>query len=115
MTQMTAIAADRVHLGKRGRLPAAVTLRLGSPEDAELAGTICYEAFKMIAEQHRFPPDFPTPTVAIGLMQYMLSRPDVHAVIAEVDGRVVGSNFLWETGFVAGVGPITVDPMVQNG
>jgi hypothetical protein len=39
----------------------------------------------------------------------------VYSVVAEIDGRVVGSNFLWETASIAGVGPITVDPSVQNG
>jgi hypothetical protein len=47
-------------------------------------------------------------------MLMLLSRPDIHAVIAETDGRVVGSNFLWEADPVVGVGPITVDPGVQN-
>jgi N-acetylglutamate synthase-like GNAT family acetyltransferase len=32
-----------------------------------------------------------------------------------MDGRIVGSNFLWEQSAIAGVGPITVDPEVQNG
>lgn len=36
-------------------------LRSASPGDAQTAGTIVYNAFKAIAEQHRFPPDFPTP------------------------------------------------------
>jgi GNAT superfamily N-acetyltransferase len=35
--------------------------------------------------------------------------------VAESDGRIVGSNFLWEGSSIAGVGPITVDPSSQNG
>src|SRR4030095_9607803 len=35
-------------------------------------------------------------------------------VVAELDGAVVGSNFLDERSPVAGLGPITVDPKVQN-
>ena len=35
-------------------------------------------------------------------------------VVAELDGKVVGSNFLAEGGAIAGVGPISVDPKVQN-
>jgi hypothetical protein len=35
-------------------------------------------------------------------------------VVAEIDGRVVGSNFLDERGPVRGVGPITVDPAAQG-
>ena len=31
-----------------------------------------------------------------------------------MDGRVAGSNFLWENNVIAGVGPITIDPAVQN-
>jgi GNAT superfamily N-acetyltransferase len=90
-------------------------LRPGSPVDAGPAGTICHDAFKAIAQQHAFAPDFPTPAIAIGLMEHLLARGDVYAVIAEVDGEIVGSNFLWEAGPVAGIGPITVDPRVQNG
>jgi GNAT superfamily N-acetyltransferase len=92
-----------------------ITLRQGRPEDAQRGGLICYEAFKTIAEQHRFPPDFPSAEVAIGLMSSLLERPDVHSVVAEIDGNLVGSNFLWENASIAGVGPITVDPKVQNG
>ncbi|MGQ0525937.1 MAG: GNAT family N-acetyltransferase [Betaproteobacteria bacterium] len=90
-------------------------LRPASQRDAVRAGEICYAAFKAIAEQHAFPPDFPNPEAAVGLFEYMISRPDVHGVVAEADGRVVGSNFLWKDHPVAGVGPITVDPAVQNG
>lgn len=88
--------------------------RAGTVEDAAACGTICYEAFKAIAEQHHFPPDFPSADVAISLLAMVLSRPDVYSVIAEADGRVVGSNFLWEGDTIAGVGPITVTPAEQN-
>src|SRR5918998_4656375 len=88
-------------------------LRVGEPEDAETCGSICYEAFKVIAEEHNFPPDH-SPEMASGLITSLLSRSDVYSVVAEVDGRVVGSNFLWENGTIAGVGPITIDPAAQN-
>ena len=92
----------------------SVVLRSGTPDDAGPAGAICYAAFKTIAEQHGFPPDFPSSDVATDLMRMLLSRSGIHPVIAEIDGRVVGSNFLWEGDPVAGVGPITVDLGVQN-
>ena len=92
-----------------------ISLRPGRLEDAPIAGTICYEAFKTISGQHNFPPDFPSPAVATKLLSALLSRPNIYSVVAELDGRVVGSNFLWETGPIAGVGPITVSPAVQNG
>ncbi|HVF70823.1 MAG TPA: GNAT family N-acetyltransferase [Chthoniobacterales bacterium] len=89
-------------------------LRPGRLEDAEVCGRICYEAFKEIAETHNFPPDFPSPEVATGLLSWFLSDPRFYSVVAEVEGRVVGSNFLDERNVIAGVGPITIDPTVQN-
>jgi predicted N-acetyltransferase YhbS len=91
-----------------------VILRTGKPDDAETCGAICYEAFKTLSEQHNFPPDFPSPEAAAGLLSLLFSRNDIYSVVAEVDGRVAGSNFLWENNVIAGVGPITIDPAVQN-
>lgn len=91
-----------------------INLRLGRPEDAEACGVICYDAFAAIADQHNFPRDFPNVETAVGLLAHLLSRDDIYPVVAEVDGRLVGSNFLWENSVIAGVGPITVDPGVQN-
>ena len=91
-----------------------VSLRPGRPEDAAACGAICYEAFKGIATQHNFPPDFPSKEVAVQLLGMLLSHPSFYAVVAELDGRIVGSNFLDERSTIAGLGPITVDPSVQN-
>ncbi len=91
-----------------------ITLRPGTIDDANTCGTICYEAFRAIAAQHNFPPDFPSPEVATMLLSGLLSRPGVYAVVAELDGRVVGSNFVDERSIIAGIGPITVDPAAQN-
>src|SRR5688500_14095034 len=90
-----------------------IRLRAPTPADLERCAAICFDAFGGINADHGFPSDFPTPEVAAGLMGLVFSTPDVTGVVAEVDGRVVGSNFLWASGLVAGVGPITVDPGVQ--
>jgi predicted N-acetyltransferase YhbS len=91
-----------------------LTLRPGQPSDANPCGQICFNAFTAISNQHNFPPDFPTADVATGLITWQLSLPHVYSVVAEVDGRIVGSNFLWEGDTIAGIGPITVDPTSQN-
>jgi predicted N-acetyltransferase YhbS len=91
-----------------------VTLRPGTAADAERCGEICYNAFKTVAEQHNFPPDFPSQEVARGLLTGLLANPGFYSVVAEFDGTIVGSNFLDERSTVAGLGPITVDPAVQN-
>lgn len=92
-----------------------IVLRPGQPADAESCGVICYEAFKAIADQHNFPADFPNTGAAIGMMHHLFSKADVYSVVAEADGKIVGSNFLWFDNLVAGVGPITIDPGHQNG
>ena len=91
-----------------------VILRTPNAQDARRIGEIIYEAFKTISEAHSFPPDFPSADVAVSLAEMMIERPDVYGVAAEIDGEIVGSNFLWESDDVAGVGPITVNPNVQN-
>src|SRR5262249_30673774 len=91
-----------------------IKLRSGTPADAEICGRICYDAFKTISEAHGFAPDFPSPDVATGLLTWMLTHPKFYSVVAEIDGRIVGSNFLDERNAIAGLGPITVDPTAQD-
>jgi predicted N-acetyltransferase YhbS len=91
----------------------SVQIRSMKQEEAEICGRICYEAFKTIAERHNFRPDFPTPESAIQLAQAFNASPQVFGVVAESDGRIVGSNYLWEYDAIRAVGPITIDPSVQ--
>jgi GNAT superfamily N-acetyltransferase len=95
------------------RRTPSVRLRAIEPGDAEAAARITYEAFAGIHDRHRFPRDFPTLDVARQLVTAFSSHPSIWGVVAESDGRVVGSNFLDERGPVRGVGPITVDPDSQ--
>ena len=92
----------------------SIVLRPGTPADASACGTICYEAFRSICTAHGFPPDMPSAEVARELLSMLLAHPRVHSVVAEVEGRIVGSNFLDERSRIVGVGPITVDPTGQN-
>jgi GNAT superfamily N-acetyltransferase len=91
-----------------------ITLRPGTLDDAKQCGEICYCAFRTIAEEHNFPPDFLSPELTIKLLSEFIAHPDIYGVVAELDGRVVGSNFVDERSIIAGIGPITVDPTVQN-
>ena len=97
-----------------GAATTRTLLRGGRIADAADGGRIAYQAFHDIATRHGFPPDFPSAEAATGLFADLLARQDVHAVVAERDGTVVGSNFLWEGDPIAGVGPITVDPAMQD-
>jgi GNAT superfamily N-acetyltransferase len=90
-----------------------ITLRPAAPGDAGECGRIVYEAFKGIAERHGFRPDFPSAEAGTGLAQLLNADPSVYGVVAEGEGRVVGSNFISEWDAIRGVGPITVEPGVQ--
>ncbi|MFD2091427.1 GNAT family N-acetyltransferase [Blastococcus deserti] len=89
-----------------------VHLRPMRPDDTAEAARIMFEAFAGIADRHGFPRDF-TPESARQLVDAFQPHPSIWAVVAERDGRVVGSNFLDVRSPVAGVGPITVDPDAQ--
>lgn len=91
-----------------------VELRPATPEDAEACGNICYEAFAKLAEQHDFPPDLPAAKDAIHILSGFLSHHDFYGVVAEADGRIIGSNFLDKRASIVGLGPITVAPQSQN-
>jgi hypothetical protein len=89
-------------------------LRSGRLDDAEEAGRIIFEAFATIAEKHGFPPDFPSVDVGRTRAASFLSNPGFYSVIAEdtsSGGKVVGSSFIDERSSIAGVGPLTVDPI----
>ena len=92
-----------------------VKLRPGTPDDADACGRICYDAFATLAAAHGFACDFPSPDAARGLVSALLAHPGIYGVVAEADGVVVGSNFLDERAAIAGVGPITVEPGLQDG
>ncbi len=91
-----------------------ITVRKARAEDASVCGRICYEAFTKISTAHAFPPDFPSVEVAAGLLSMMFSHPGFFCVVAEAGGQLLGSNCLDERSTIAGVGPITIDPEVQN-
>src|ERR1700687_4896182 len=89
-------------------------IRSATREDADVCGEICYRAFCGIADQHNFPHEFPALEVAKSVVATMISKPGYYGIVAELDGRIAGSNFMDERSLIAGIGPISVDPEVQN-
>ena len=92
----------------------SITVRRAKPEDAPVCGRVCFDAFYKISTNHGFPPDFPSTDVYVGILSMMFSHPGFYCVVAESDGCMVGSNCLDERSAIAGLGPITVDPSIQN-
>jgi len=92
----------------------AITVREAVHDDWEEAGRICYEAFATLADRHGFPHDFPTVAAAAEPIRWMIDHPRIFGVVAEEDGRVLGSNFMDERGTISAIGPISVDPSAQD-
>lgn len=93
----------------------AVLLRAATIADAPECGRIIHDAFRAIAERHGFEADFPTVDAGIELARSFIASQSIFSLVAEVDGRVIGSNFLGEGDAIRGVGPITIDPDWQGG
>jgi predicted N-acetyltransferase YhbS len=91
-----------------------LTFRECQQEDAPACGEICFTAFKTIANDHNFPEDFPNAQVTTGMLTGLITHPGFYGVLAELDGEIVGSNFLDERSTIAGVGPITIASGLQK-
>jgi predicted N-acetyltransferase YhbS len=92
----------------------SLVIRRATPADAAQCGRICFDAFATLANKHNFPPDFPDPERPTHVLSIMFSHPSFFCVVAERDGKIIGSNCLDERSPIAGVGPITIDPAAQN-
>jgi len=91
-----------------------ISIRKAKPDDAAECGRICYEAFHKVNTDHNFLPELPSPEAGIGILTMLFSHPSFYCVVAEADGRRIGSNCLDERSSIFGVGPITIDPAAQN-
>lgn len=108
------MAATPTSTDRQPNAAVEAELRPGTPDDAEACGRICHEAFSAIAARHRFDPEIPSAEVATALVRGLLSHPAFYSVVAEHEGRILGSNFLDERTRIAGVGPLTVGPEVHD-
>src|SRR5579862_2912770 len=91
-----------------------LVIRRATPADAEVCGRICFDAFTTLANKHKFEPDFPSAEIPVHVLSTMFSHLSFFCVVAEQDGKIIGSNCLDERTPIAGVGPITIDPAAQN-
>ena len=92
----------------------SITIRRAKPEDASVCGRICFDAFYRISTKSRLSTRLPVARCSVGLLSMMFSHPGFYCVVAESDGCMVGSNCLDERSAIAGLGPITVDPSMQD-
>lgn len=89
-------------------------IRTMTQADTDECARICYKAFNAIAARHNFPSDFPSVQHAHDLVNTLQAHPGYFSVVADSDGRVVGSNFLDERSAIFAVGPVSVATDVQD-
>jgi GNAT superfamily N-acetyltransferase len=65
-------------------------------------------------QRHQLPSRLPLGETAAGLLSDLLTHHGFYLVAAEQHGRIVGTNFLDGGSTIAGVGPITIDPLAQD-
>jgi predicted N-acetyltransferase YhbS len=93
---------------------ARISVREAVDSDWGECGRICFEAFATIATRHGFTPDFPTVEAAAEPIRHLINHPKVYGVVAEGEGRILGSSFLDERSLISAIGPVSVDPIAQN-
>jgi len=90
-----------------------IVIRSGTSNDLTVCIPIYYEAFSRIDAQHKFPAEIPNEEWGKNILDYLFSS-GLHFMVAEMDGLIVGGNFIDERSVIAGVGPIFVSPDVQH-
>ena len=85
--------------------------------DAESCGQIGYEAHKTISSAHGYPSEQPSEEFGIDLIRRLLGNPNSWGVLAERQGKTLGSIFLhkFPPSPVAVIGPLTVHPSAEGG
>ena len=85
--------------------------------DADICGKIGYEAHKTISSAHGYPSEQPSEEFGIGLIRRLLGNPNSWGVLAERQGKTLGSIFLhkFPPSPVAVIGPLTVHPSAEGG
>jgi predicted N-acetyltransferase YhbS len=94
----------------------SLTIRPIEQDDAEGCGRIGYEAHKTISSAHGYPSEQPSEEYGIRLIRSLLTNPNSWGVLAERNGKILGSIFLHEfpPSPVAVIGPLTIHPSVEG-
>lgn len=94
----------------------SLTIRPIESSDAESCGRIGYEAHKAISSIHGYPSEQPSEEYGIGLVRTILGNPNSWGVLAEKQGRILGSIFLhkFPPSPVAVIGPLAVHPSAED-
>jgi predicted N-acetyltransferase YhbS len=89
-------------------------IREATADDAGACARIMFDAFESLARAHNFPIEPGTPEFTDFQMKSMLSTAGIFGLVAERDGEILGSALEDERGRIVGIGPVSVDPAVQD-
>jgi len=95
-------------------LASAVVMREATPDDADACGRIFYDAFESIAARHNLPVEPGSPDFTRFKIAELISDDGIAGLVAERAGDVIASAFVDERAVIAGIGPVTVDPVAQD-
>ena len=95
----------------------SLVIRPKEYNDAKNCGKIGYQAHKTISSAHGYPSEQPSEEFGIELIRSLLENPNSWGVLAERQGKTLGSIFLhkFPPSPVAVIGPLTVHPSAEGG
>src|SRR5919205_4103027 len=95
----------------------SLMIRTIEQDDVVSCGKIGYEAHRAISSAHGYPSEQPSEEFGIGLIKMLLGNPNSRGVLAERQGKILGSIFLhkFPPSPVAVIGPLTVHPSAEGG
>jgi GNAT superfamily N-acetyltransferase len=89
-------------------------IRPATLDDADECGQVIFDAFGAVNARHGFATRWPSVEFATEFVRGYLSLEGIYGVVCELEGTVIGCNFLDQRGTVAGVGPTAVRPSTQG-
>lgn len=96
--------------------PMSLLVRPMTTSDVDECARVAFDAHQAVAAAHNFPPEHPSLDFSMGMMKGKLVDPMAYGLVAERDGRILGSVFINSLlRDIAVIGPLTVHPTAQGG
>lgn len=91
-----------------------ISIRQAIEADIDASAQAMYIAFLAIDKRHHFSSYFTDLDHARMTSRNLITNDNIYGLVAEADGRIVGSAFMNETRPIRAIGPVSVHPDFQN-